>query len=326
MLLIGFENLGQDELQTNYDKNFNIIKITDYQDKSEDWIIKYIEDIKLSINIFDITYIDYFKGIIPCLNALKIDYTVVYSESYKSSISKDILDDISKCKMIIISPESSLKNTLSLSYEWIKDDKNIIEKVESEEQPIDNNVAVVEEQKPVVINKNTLSLEELMDDNVEITESDLRDLKATQNKLKVGLLLQAKTMLRRVSKISDTLNKVYDELLDRVDNSIGTTDTASLMYTADYLSKALHDTNQFIISLINNEKIQNFFVIDNSTVINTTSDDRIDIDKREKIRKAVDIVMNNFDCIADGKFNELKNPNVIEAEVVKEEENADTTS
>ena len=66
------------------------------------------------------------------------------------------------------------------------------------------------------------------------------------------------------------------------------------------------------MSLINNEKIQNFFVIDNSTVINNISDDRVSIDSRERVRKAAEIVLDNIDYFASGKFDSLKNPNAID--------------
>ena len=112
-------------------------------------------------------------------------------------------------------------------------------------------------------------------------------------------------------KLSNTLDRLYDSLLDRIDNGLATTDTASLMYTTEYIAKALNDTNQFIVSLINNEKIQNFFIIDNSTIINTNNS-KLNPDEREKIRKAVDIVMNNLDYFSNGQYDQLVNPNVIE--------------
>ena len=166
-------------------------------------------------------------------------------------------------------------------------------------------------------------MEQLVNDDIEITEADVRDLKCVQNKLKVGMLLQAKNSLKRILKMTKILDKLYDNLIDRIDESVETADTASLMYTADYLSKALSDTNQFIMSLINNDKIQNFFIIDNSNVINVNSN-MIDIEQREKIRKATEIVMNNIDYFTNGEFSQMKNPNnVIE---VKEEPNGNSNT
>ena len=50
---------------------------------------------------------------------------------------------------------------------------------------------------------------------------------------------RAKNSLNRVLKLSNTLDKLYDKLLERIDNGLDTTDTASLMYTTEYIAKAL---------------------------------------------------------------------------------------
>ena len=60
--------------------------------------------------------------------------------------------------------------------------------------------------------------------------------------------------------------------------------------------------------MIPNEKIQNFFIIDNSNIINI-SDDRLSIDKREKIRKAAEIVLENTEYFASGDFDKIVDPN-----------------
>ena len=113
-------------------------------------------------------------------------------------------------------------------------------------------------------------------------------------------------------------------MLERIDNGLDTTDTASLMYTTEYIAKALSDTNQFIVSLISNEKIQNFFIIDNSSIVNVGNNERVDINSREKIRKAAEIVLENIDYFANGDFQNLRNPNVIE--ISEEQINADNES
>ena len=46
-----------------------------------------------------------------------------------------------------------------------------------------------------------------------------------------------------------------------------------------------------------------------------------DKDKREKIRKVVEIVLDNLDMFEQGQFAELKNPNIID---VSEDNNADS--
>ena len=171
---------------------------------------------------------------------------------------------------------------------------------------VDNKV----EETPPAIDKKNLTLQELIEHDVDITEADIRDLKSTTNKFKVAMLLQAKSRLNTVLKLCNVLDKLYDELVDRIDQSLETTDTPSLMYTTDYIAKALSETNQFIMSLITNEKIQNFFIIDNSNIINIT-DNRVDIDKREKIRKAAEIVLDNADYFTAGQYDKVIDPNTV---------------
>ena len=306
MLIIGFRGIGKTTIASKYsDKIIEIDPSTFRQDSN--WPINYIESIKGAILNYEIVIIPYIEEVILCLDALNIEYTLVYpdetnKEKYLPFWNEfDIFNKSDKSK-IILEKDESIEQALSQIYDWIiiEEDKNGL--VESK-----NNLADIPK------NKNKLSLDQLLNEDLEITEADVRDLKATQNKLKVGMLLQAKNSLNRVLKLSNVLDRLYDKLIDRIDNSLDTTDTASLMYTTEYIAKALNETNQFIVSLISNEKIQNFFIIDNSSVINV-NDDRIDINSREKIRKAVEIVMDNIDYFEQGQYENMKNPNLIEAE------------
>lgn len=306
MLIIGFRGIGKTTIASKYsDKIIEIDPNTFRQDSN--WPINYIENIKGAILNYEIVIIPYIEEVILCLDALNIEYTLVYpdetnKEKYLPFWNEfDIFNKSNKSK-IILEKDESIEQALSQIYDWIiiEEDKNDL--VESK-----NDLVNIPE------NKNKLSLDQLLNEDLEITEADVRDLKATQNKLKVGMLLQAKNSLNRVLKLSNVLDRLYDKLIDRIDNSLDTTDTASLMYTTEYIAKALNETNQFIVSLISNEKIQNFFIIDNSSVINV-NDDRIDINSREKIRKAVEIVMDNIDYFEQGQYENMKNPNLIEAE------------
>ena len=306
MLIIGFKGIGKTTIASKYsDKIIEIDPSTFRQDSN--WPINYIESIKGAILNYEIVIIPYIEEVILCLDALNIEYTLVYpdetnKEKYLPFWNEfDIFNKSDKSK-IILEKDESIEQALSQIYDWIiiEEDKNGL--VESK-----NNLADIPK------NKNKLSLDQLLNEDLEITEADVRDLKATQNKLKVGMLLQAKNSLNRVLKLSNVLDRLYDKLIDRIDNSLDTTDTASLMYTTEYIAKALNETNQFIVSLISNEKIQNFFIIDNSSVINV-NDDRIDINSREKIRKAVEIVMDNIDYFEQGQYENMKNPNLIEGE------------
>ena len=186
-----------------------------------------------------------------------------------------------------------------------QDEKQETEKVEDKQEELE---VIKTETKSV--DKSKLTLQELIEQDINITEADIRELKSTTNKFKVALMLQAKSRLNTVLKLCDVLDKLYDELINRIDQSLTTTDTPSLMYTTEYISKALADTNQFIMSLITNEKIQNFFIIDNSNIINI-NDNRVDIDKREKIRKAAEIVLDNADYFTNGQYDKIIDPNSV---------------
>lgn len=306
MLIIGFKGIGKTTIASKYsDKIIEIDPSTFRQDSN--WPVNYIENIKGAILNYEIVIIPYIEEVILCLDALNIEYTLVYpdetnKEKYLPFWNEfDIFNKSNKSK-IILQKDETIEQALSQIYDWIiiEEDKNDLVKSK-------NDLVNIPE------NKNKLSLDQLLNEDLEITEADVRDLKATQNKLKVGMLLQAKNSLNRVLKLSNVLDRLYDKLIDRIDNSLDTTDTASLMYTTEYIAKALNETNQFIVSLISNEKIQNFFIIDNSSVINV-NDDRIDINSREKIRKAVEIVMDNIDYFEQGQYENMKNPNLIEGE------------
>lgn len=308
MLIVGFDKIGKTYLTSKYSDKINEVDFIEYKENNE-WPINYIEAIKKSMINYEITIIPYLEDVILCLDALNIDYTLAFpgqdcKNDYAEFWGKYNLFESSNRDKIILEKGENLEQALSEVYEWI-----VYEPIEVEEtlpEVIEDETAL-----EIPVNKNKLTFEQLLSDDLEITEADVRELKATQNKLKVGMLLQAKNSLNRVLKLSNTLDKLYDKLLERIDNSLDSTDTASLMYTTEYISKALAETNQFIVSLISNEKIQNFFIIDNSTVINA-SDDRTDINSREKIRKAVEIVIDNIDYFEQGQYQNMKDPNIIE--------------
>lgn len=320
MILIEFGDIIEANFVSKYKNHINILEFQEYQNKS-DWPISFIETIKRSELEFDITIISYMQEIVLCLDALNIAYTLVYLQISDKNIPNNLLEDYTfikthECKRIVMHIGEYLEDKLKDQFKWIikEESENNTELISSQE----------ESKSILPQNKNNLTLDQLISDDVEITEADVRELKATQNKLKVGMLLQAKNSLNRVLKLSNTLDKLYDKLLERIDNGLDTTDTASLMYTTEYIAKALSDTNQFIVSLISNEKIQNFFIIDNTNIVNVSSNDRVDINSREKIRKAAEIVLENIDYFAKGDFQNLKNPNVID--ISEEDINADSES
>lgn len=320
MLLVVLRNKLYDKLKEEFPDKVNIIDDIKFKHinnpNNPEYLINYLEQIKGSMATFDVTIIYYSYQVITCLKTLDIEYKVVYMPNDRNKLNHKLqsLD----CDKIEIKNYQDMKNILCDIFKW-----DMLDEQQCDEQKETNSKEITVKTDTEPIDKSKLTLAQLLDEDISITDNDVRDLKNVQNKLKVGMILQAKSMLNRVLKLSGILDKLYDELLDRIEDNIKLTDTASLMYTTEYISKALADTNQFIMSLINNEKIQNFFVIDNSKVINL-NDNKVDIDKREKIRKAADIVLNNLDYFVEGDFNSVINPNtVLESEA---EDSGDKTT
>lgn len=332
MLIIGFKDIDILSLTEKYPDKVVALEYKSEKVNSEN-LISFIEIIKDSLANYDIVFIPYVNEIILCLDTLSIPYTVAYpTELDKEKVEKhkqeyEIFKGLAlKHDNLVINVGQSIEDVLKDKFEWVninnekqeikeenqienqenkQDEKQETEKVEDKQEELE---VIKTETKPV--DKSKLTLQELIEQDINITEADIRELKSTTNKFKVALMLQAKSRLNTVLKLCDVLDKLYDELINRIDQSLTTTDTPSLMYTTEYISKALADTNQFIMSLITNEKIQNFFIIDNSNIINI-NDNRVDIDKREKIRKAAEIVLDNADYFTNGQYDKIIDPNSV---------------
>ena len=347
MLIIGFNEIGVDSFVNKYRNN--VIKLNYARENTtNDYLIEFIESIKEQQLNYDVVVIPYVNEVVLCLDTLAIPFTVIYpTEMDKTRIEKykaeyNVFKALAmKHDSIVLKPGEDVEHCLKDKFEWVVITENVKNEEENQEVKEKENQEVKEENqekslevkeeeniKPAV-NKKKLTLQELVENDLEITEADVRELKTETNRFKVAMLLQAKSRLSMVLKLCDTLDKLYAELVVRINQSLTTTDTSSLMFTADYISKALADTNQFIMSLITNEKIQNFFIIDNSNVINIT-ENRVDIDKREKIRKAAEIVIENVDYFSNGEYDKMVNPNAIEVEPTLQEkegeENANSTT
>lgn len=314
MLIIGYRGIGKTFLADKYnDKVIEIIP-DEYREDNSEWLITFIEIIKEAMSNYSVVLLPYVNEVILGLQALNIDFYIAYPDTnqaddiytkFKQLGDKFKSEDKSD-RIISLKDGESLESFLSSVFDWINIDTTEVSE------------AIVE-----INSKQEITLQSLIEDDIEITEADVRDFKTITNKFKVAMLLQAKSRLNTVLKLCTVLDKLYDELVNRIDVSMATTDTASLMYTTDYIAKALNETNQFIMSLITNEKLQNFFIIDNSNIINI-SNDRVDINKREKIRKAAEIVIDNIDYFSEGKFDKVKNPN--KEEVSEEDKNADNAT
>ena len=332
MLIIGFKDIDILSFTEKYPDKVVALEYKSEKVNSEN-LISFIEIIKDSLANYDIVFIPYVNEIILCLDTLAIPYTVAYpTELDKEKVERhkqeyEIFKGLAlKHDNLVINVGQSIEDVLKDKFEWVKinnekqeikeenqienqenkqDEKQETEKVEDKQEEL---TVIKTETKPV--DKSKLTLQELIEQDIDITEADIRELKSTTNKFKVALMLQAKSRLNTVLKLCGVLDKLYDELINRIDQSLTTTDTPSLMYTTEYISKALADTNQFIMSLITNEKIQNFFIIDNSNIINI-NDNRVDIDKREKIRKAAEIVLDNADYFTNGQYDKIIDPNSV---------------
>ena len=324
MLIVSYKDIGEISLTKKYPEKVKLLEIgnTVFTNNS---LIEFIEDIKKSQSEYELVIIYYKQEVILCLDTLAIPYTLAYPTEMDKQRIKDIelyntfKGLATKCDSIVLKINETLEQVLQTKFEWVKIDEPKKESEIKKEDQIEtknksdekNQELQVVTQQP--IDKNKLTLQELIEQDIDITEADIRELKSTTNKFKVALMLQAKSRLNTVLKLCNVLDKLYDELINRIDQSLTTTDTPSLMYTTEYISKALADTNQFIMSLITNEKIQNFFIIDNSNIINI-NDNRVDIDKREKIRKAAEIVLDNADYFANGEYDKVIDPNTVFSE------------
>ena len=243
-----------------------------------------------------------------------------FNNNNEESINEESIDkDINIVKNEIMSSSIQEEPIQEVESENIEENLEEKESTDNKIESIKIDSSDNENNKPIESNStnhyNNLTMQDLLKEDTIISETDVRTLKVVENKLKIGMILQAKTSLNRILKLSTVLDKLYDELIDRIDTDLSNTDTASLMYTADYISKALNDNNQFILNLINNDKIKNFFIIDNSNIINV-NDNSIDISKRDRIRRAVEIVLDNIDKFEIGNLNDLKDPNIIEGDVI----------
>ena len=321
MLLVKYTDMDLSDFVTKY--NSNVVELMP-EKSSNDWLILLMAKVKLYMKDKDVVILDYFDEVFVSLNTLNVSYVLVYP---KTLSEQNYLQHKAECdafnefmnwdeNVVSVDGVAEFEKYMSSMFDWIQID------TEPEADTEVNDLVAGTTEVPLKKNSE-LSMEELLKDDVVITEADIRDLKSMSNKFKVAMMLQAKSRLNTILSLCNTMDKLYAELVRRIDNSIETTDTASLMYTADYISKAISETNQFIMSLITNEKIQNFFIIDNSNVININNDDRVALDKREKIRKAAEIVMDNIDLFASGHYGDMQNPNTVEGEVTNAE---DTTT
>lgn len=267
-----------------------------YIDRSQyttnDWYIMMLQDIKTYMLKYEYVFVKYDSKLVQCIDVIHLKYTFI-NDKFNDMCNEDNTTIMSSVEEL----EQLLRTNLNCVLEetHITDDKEMLP-------------ASVEDNKDIEQKHTDITLQDIIDDNVQLNESFVREMKVIQDKLKAGMYIQAKSNLKRVLKLSNILDKLYDELLDRIETDITTTDTASLMYTTDFIVKALTETNTLIMSVINNEKIQNFFIIDNVNAI-SVSNNEVSLDQRERIRKAVSVVMSNLDHLTNNELNQIVDPN-----------------
>ena len=97
--------------------------------------------------------------------------------------------------------------------------------------------------------------------------------------------------------------------------------TDRIMEMTRFISGLIKDTNDMVMSVIGNPKLQNFFIVDNSSNVTVEDTSGLDINKRKRIRHAVQVVLDNLDKVEDGNLENIENPNniVIESTPVEKE-------
>lgn len=287
--------------------------------------INYLEYIKECLQKYNIVFINY-SDIYIYLDGLKIKYNIIvpskkYIEDAKFDKYRDILKTLKiNDTVVLIDEDNDLLQYLNKFINIKNKETNVLP--DNINNKSDNN-SISEYKK--------LELGDIANDTRDLTDTDMREFKEIQNKLKIGMLLQAKNSLKRILKLSDMLDTLYDKAINKINDQIDDMTLNQIMATTQYISTSLKNTNDLIMTLITNEKVQNLFVIDNPS-INITSNNANDIDSRSRIRKAVEIILNNYDAIENGDFINIKNPNNIDvasSEKMKDSEdntNGNTTT
>lgn len=308
--------------------------------------INYLEAIKKANSQYKIVLISQHEVIRKCLDAVKLEYMLVYpdksmkeefitrykergnNENFINLISSkwdswiNDLDNIQNHNKIVLQSGQYLSDyVVELGLEDKKENvitDEVIDKVTDEiVETVDKDV---ENLPQVMVNKN-ITISDMMDDKFYIDDLTLREFKVVENKVRAGMLIQAKNRLSRVDKLLNTLNKLEDELFNRIDEDITTMRMDRIVETTKFISSLIKDTNDMIMSVIGNPKLQNFFIVDNSSNVTVEDTSGLDVNKRKKIRHAVQVVLENIDKVEEGKVQEISNPNVIvgEAQVIKED-------
>ena len=277
MLLVTKIDEDYRSLQEEYANN--VVILTSDIDNDTKALIKFLETIKKNILKYELVVINYNKVILDCLDKLEIKYYITNNLG---------LEDYTVYNNVI-EIEGTLNQTLSNYFGWIN--KTELPQVETE-------------------SNNDLTLEKLATQDVTITDANIRQAKMIETKAKVAMYLQVDVQIKRLYRLLDTINLLEDEMLTRVASDVHTTDTGSLLQVTKCLNDTLSSINSLIMSIVNNDKIQNFFVIDNSKNVNIETG-LMTAESRDRVRKAIEIITQNLDMFKEGNISNLQDPNNI---------------
>lgn len=320
--------------------------------------INYLEAIKAANQKYKVVLISQHEVIRKCLDAVKLDYILAYpdmsmkeefieryrkrgnNENFIRLISTEwekwiqALDSVQTHSKIVLQKGQYLSDyVVELGLEEYKEQEEkqeeasqqqietkvpeeVIDKVtEQIVETVDNSV----EKLPQTINNKDITISKIMEDGFYIDDLTLREFKIVENKVRAGMLVQAKNRLNRVDRLLETLNKLEDELFNRIEDDITTMRTDRIIETTKFISSLIKDTNDMVMSVIGNPKLQNFFIVDNSSNVTVEDTGGLDVNKRKRIRHAVQVVLENLDRVEEGNVSAMENPNIIEAEQVSEE-------
>ena len=319
--------------------------------------INYLEAIKKANTEYKVVLISQHDVIRKCLDAVKLDYVIIYPdismkeefiERYKArGNNNDFINLITSKWESWISNLNLVQNHQKIILnrgQYLSDfaeelglpkldnqDKSITEEIKEDSKTeeiieeivtdiVENVDKSVENQVIPAMNKD-ITISKMMEDGFYIDDLTMREFKVVENKVRAGMLIQAKNRLNRIDKLLDTLNKLEDELFNRIDDDITNLRTDRIMEMTRFISGLIKDTNDMVMSVIGNPKLQNFFIVDNSSNVTVEDTSGLDINKRKRIRHAVQVVLDNLDKVEDGNLENIENPNniVIESTPVEKE-------
>jgi len=153
-----------------------------------------------------------------------------------------------------------------------------------------------------------------MADIVENKLPDSNTIESAKNQMKIFFIASAKKELKRVIKLTETLDKLEDIYQQRALNYIeeNDNDEVTLMVIPNIIqtiSSCLLRSNTIIRKVIEDEKLFNLLIVNDLTV-NNTNNVALSLEKpesRNKVRELINSVINNIDNINISNIIETEN-------------------